>query len=599
MKAPEIDPPVGEPTFVFTDIEASSALWEAVPDAMGRALRAHDTLMYAACAATGGYAVKAEGDAFMIAFAECREAVLFAQTVQQTLAQISWPSDLEMAQRARGVEGPLGLRVRIGIHRGPAEVRSNPLSGRADYFGGAVNLAARLSDMAHGAQTLLSESTLKQSGSPEQCVVVGLGPVAVRGMKQKVLVHQMVAAAWWPITFPALRLGKVAVQDAEGRPVDQASLTNELEGAAFQLLTRAQIERLAGRFVTARFELRALRAIAEWLGSSDLVIEGLLEQATVESNAGEHEAALTLVDEALAQFNEAEESPLHCRALLDQSTLLRFVERFDEARRSGRAALVLSWRVDDLRLTARAHGCLAEIDRLEGEIEQAEAGTRAALEVLTKHGDRESARSLRLQLGMLLVERGDVEAAGILKGLVESFDSMHMPVSAAATRVNLALHYLDLGASEAFFATIEQASQVFEAARHLDHVAACVLNRAYFYLAVDKPSAAWDELWLAADRFPIAFESGLDLEATVLHAWLLYVRGERAGLDGALATLGQAAEDDCSLLGPMVLQLVSLMTHLQRDEFAQAQQFFASHSAPATVTLRTAWRAMGRHCAAE
>ena len=91
----DVEPPEGEPTFVFTDIEASSALWEAVPDAMRRALRIHDALMHAACSAHHGYAVKSEGDAFMIAFAEPRQAMGFAHLVQQTLAKMTWPKELE------------------------------------------------------------------------------------------------------------------------------------------------------------------------------------------------------------------------------------------------------------------------------------------------------------------------------------------------------------------------------------------------------------------------------------------------------------------------------------------------------------------------
>ena len=103
MSIRDVDPPEGEPTFVFTDIEGSSALWEAVPESMRRSLRIHDALMHAACAAQQGYAVKSEGDAFMIAFAEPRQAMGFAHLVQQTLAKMTWPSELEAAQLARGM----------------------------------------------------------------------------------------------------------------------------------------------------------------------------------------------------------------------------------------------------------------------------------------------------------------------------------------------------------------------------------------------------------------------------------------------------------------------------------------------------------------
>jgi class 3 adenylate cyclase/tetratricopeptide (TPR) repeat protein len=592
MTASETEPPSGAPTFVFTDIQGSSALWEAVPESMGRALRAHDALMHAAYAATGGYPVKAEGDAFMIAFAESRDAVHFAQSVQQTLAQMSWPTDLKDFHRRQGIKGLLGLRVRIGIHRGKAEVRPNVLSGRADYFGAAVNVAARLSDMAHGAQTLVSEATLKHAGSPQGCVVSSLGPIAVRGMKKRVVVHQMVAAAWWPIEFPPPRLGKIAVEDAEGRPVDRPSLGRELEGAAYQLLARAQIERLAGHIDAARFELRALTAIAEWLGEPELVAEGLFEEASLESNQGEYLVALNLVDRVLAGIDEAEDSPFRCRTLLEQSTFLRLLSRYDEARRSAVAALVLSWRVDDLQFTAQARGTLAELDRMEGAIDKAEAGMRAALSVLRTCGDGDAVRALTQQLGMLLVERGDAEAVTVLGQLVEEFEGLRMTTHAAATRANLSLHFLDIGAEDAFFGLNGRAAAVFDAAEQADNRAACVLNSAFFHLSAGDLESAWDDLWRAAERFPVAFEPGLDLEGALLHAWLLYLRGEAAQVEKALSPLAEAAGEDRSLLGPMVLQLVDLLTQLQRRDRAAAEAVIAAHSAPATVTFRVAWRSM-------
>ena len=70
------------PTFVFTDIEGSSALWEAVPEAMRRSLRMHDALMQAACASQNRYAVKSEGDAAM-RFEQPSDAMGFAHVVQR------------------------------------------------------------------------------------------------------------------------------------------------------------------------------------------------------------------------------------------------------------------------------------------------------------------------------------------------------------------------------------------------------------------------------------------------------------------------------------------------------------------------------------
>ncbi len=595
MTVRDVKPPEGKPTFVFTDIEGSSALWEAVPEAMGRALRAHDALMHAACASQNGYAVKAEGDAFMIAFEEPRDAIHFAQLVQQTLARMTWPEALEAEQRKRGLKGPLGLRVRIGMHYGAAELRTNQLSGRADYFGASVNIAARLSDMAHGAQTLISEDTLKRSGSPDKAIVSSLGPTAVRGMKQKVSVHQMVASAWWPIEFPPLRLGRVVTEDTAGRPVARADLNSEMEGVAFQLLTRAQIERFGGNFDGARFELRALQAVAEWLNEEHLLVECLLEQAIVETNQGKYVYALELVRKVLHDLEALNDPILRCRTLLDESVLLRYLYRFKEARQAADAALVLSWKTDDLRVTARARGCLAELDRMEGSLEKAEAGMRAALDVLREQGDQIEAREITLQLGMLLVERGEYEAVRILSDLVTEYDTLHMSLSAAAARVNLALYYLDHGEGEPFFELNHKAEAVFREATHEDHCAAIVLNRAFFHLRTDNLEGAWDDLWTAGERFPVELKPGLDLEGAVLHVWLLYLRGEQAALAQGLPIVNAEAAKDLSLLGPMVVQLMGLLSKLIEGDVDQIHDFMNAHQAPATVTFRAVWRSMVEH----
>ena len=592
MSSRQVEPPQGAPTFVFTDIEGSSALWEAVPEAMRRSLRMHDALMQAACASQNGYAVKSEGDAFMLAFEQPSDAMGFAHVVQQTLAKLTWPEALEEAQRARGVKGCLGLRVRMGVHAGEAELRINELSQRADYFGAAVNVAARLSDMAHGAQTLVSEETLKRAGAPERAIVTCLGPTPVRGMQQKVVVHQMVAAAWWPIEFPSLRLGKVATHDEHGKPLPRADLTSEMEGVAYQLLARAQLGRLSGRFDTARFELRAMSAVVDWLGDAALSAECLLEQAAVEYNTAQPADALPYLDRMLSISRELEDARLTCRGLIETSSTLRMLQRFAQARSAADEALILSWKTDDVRLTANARGCLAELDRMEGKLEQAEAGLRASLEVLREHGDRGTARWRALHLGMLLVERGDPEAEELLSQLVEEYEALHRVMAAAAAKVNWSLYYLDRNDRTAFERLNSQARASFDAAEHRENLAAIALNEAYFALQSGELERASERLELASESFPIELEDGLDLEAALLHAWLLVQRGEIVQVRQGLGALRRAAELDESLLGPMALQLIELMTSLLLDQPEVAEELIAASEVPATVTFRVLWRVM-------
>jgi class 3 adenylate cyclase len=132
--------PTGTVTFLFTDIEGSTGLWEAHHEAMRQAVARHDALMRQAIAARGGYVFKTVGDAFCASFATAPQAVLAVLSAQQALHAEPWPEGLP-------------IRVRMALHTGAAEVRD------ADYFGTPLNHVARLLAIAHGGQTLVSEIT--------------------------------------------------------------------------------------------------------------------------------------------------------------------------------------------------------------------------------------------------------------------------------------------------------------------------------------------------------------------------------------------------------------------------------------------------------
>src|SRR6478609_1927699 len=129
--------PSGTVTFLFTDLESSTSLWQDHPEAMKSALVRHDVIVREAIEAHDGYVVKTTGDGFHAAFADPSDAVDAAITAQLALAGASW--------------GDTGaLRVRMGIHSGQAELRDG------DYYGSAVNRAARLMSVAHGGQVVVS-----------------------------------------------------------------------------------------------------------------------------------------------------------------------------------------------------------------------------------------------------------------------------------------------------------------------------------------------------------------------------------------------------------------------------------------------------------
>src|SRR5881394_1617955 len=102
--------PSGTITFLFTDIEGSTRLWEEQPDTMRLALARHDALLRAAIETNGGVVFKTIGDAFCAAFPTAPQALEAALAAQQSLQQV-----------ASGVGGTLSLQVRMALHTGAAE----------------------------------------------------------------------------------------------------------------------------------------------------------------------------------------------------------------------------------------------------------------------------------------------------------------------------------------------------------------------------------------------------------------------------------------------------------------------------------------------
>ena len=134
--------PTGTLTFLFSDIEGSTQLWEQLPEAMKGALERHDTYLRRAVEANSGVIVKTTGDGCLAVFRTAPEAVVAALDAQQAIEGDSWA---EIAPRA--------MRVRMGLLTGEAEVRAG------DYYGPAVNRAARLMAAGYGGQILLSGIT--------------------------------------------------------------------------------------------------------------------------------------------------------------------------------------------------------------------------------------------------------------------------------------------------------------------------------------------------------------------------------------------------------------------------------------------------------
>ncbi len=174
--AAPVDLPTGVVTFVLTDIEGSSALWEADAGAMAAALELHDELIARTAEAHGGRLLKTkgEGDSTVTVFRRASDAVAGAAELRTLLADASWQAGLE-------------LRVRIAIHTGEAHERDG------DYFGTALNRAARLRALAGGATTLLSQATTEivQDRLPPGTELIDLGSQELRGLSRPEQVFEL------------------------------------------------------------------------------------------------------------------------------------------------------------------------------------------------------------------------------------------------------------------------------------------------------------------------------------------------------------------------------------------------------------------------
>jgi predicted ATPase/class 3 adenylate cyclase len=155
--------PSGTVTFLFTDIEGSTRLWDEHSEAMRLALARHDRILRDAVAAESGYVFSSGGDGIAAAFSRSADAVAAAVAAQRALQAESWPAEAE-------------LRVRMGLHTGEAEERDG------NYFGSPLNRAARLMAAAQGGQIVVSEVTAALIGHMDSVGLIDLGLHRLRGM---------------------------------------------------------------------------------------------------------------------------------------------------------------------------------------------------------------------------------------------------------------------------------------------------------------------------------------------------------------------------------------------------------------------------------
>ena len=178
-------PPSGKVTFLFTDVEGSTALWDRHPAEMRVLLAEHDRIVRGVVETHQGYVFSTAGDSFSVAFAHVRDALDAAVEIQRGLADLS---------------GDIELRVRAGIHTGEAAERGG------DYFGPAVNRCARIASAGHGGQILVSgtSAALLEGELPERIEFVDLGVHRLRDLAEPERILQVRHPDLDP-EFPKLR----------------------------------------------------------------------------------------------------------------------------------------------------------------------------------------------------------------------------------------------------------------------------------------------------------------------------------------------------------------------------------------------------------
>ncbi len=185
-----MDFPTGIVTLAFTDIENSSDLSEKLRAAFEPTREAHFRLLRESVARWNGQEVGTAGDSLFVVFALASDAAQWAMDAQKELLAFVWPEEVG------------ALKVRIGLHTGEPYFR--PDVGRPDYFGPAVNRAARVMSAAHGGQILVSDTTraLALPGLPTAITFRDMGTHRLKGVGEERL--WQVTALGLPSEFPPL-----------------------------------------------------------------------------------------------------------------------------------------------------------------------------------------------------------------------------------------------------------------------------------------------------------------------------------------------------------------------------------------------------------
>ena len=211
--------PSGTVTFLFTDLEGSTRLWEERPEEMGAALARHDELVHTLVGTRGGVVFSGMGDGVAASFERATDAARAAMEIQAAIDDEAWPDSLG------------SLRVRMGLHTGEAEIRD------ASYYGTAVNRAARVMAIAWGGQVVCTATTA--SLLADDVELEDLGEHRLRDLSRPERVWQLGAGSFPPLRSGSTLPGNLPTQLTEfvGRESELRDIGEAVESARIVTLT--------------------------------------------------------------------------------------------------------------------------------------------------------------------------------------------------------------------------------------------------------------------------------------------------------------------------------------------------------------------------
>ena len=300
-------------TFLFTDVEGSTRLWEQHPVAMRSALARHDAILRTAIGGADGEIVKSTGDGLMAIFGEPAAAVDAGIEAQRALLAEPWPQ-------------LCAIRVRVGIHSGEADSRGG------DFFGPAVNRTARIMAAGHGGQILLSGSTaeLVRPHLPTAAALRDLGEHRLKdlGRPERLfqLTHPDLPAEFPPLSTLDLRPNNLPTQTSAfvGRDAELTAIRARLDDPGIRLVT------LTGPGGTGKTRL-ALRAAADQI---DRFTDGVFFVDLITATDGD--AVLALIAIAVGLAETTERAPLdELRRKLRAQHVLLVLDNFEQVTVAG------------------------------------------------------------------------------------------------------------------------------------------------------------------------------------------------------------------------------------------------------------------------